>query len=155
MSFDRNTVVWASAGTGKTRKLIEVYLELLERGLDPTRIVAVTFTERAAAGMRDRIRTALEIRSGEWARTISILPAAPISTIHAFCGILLRDNGFRLGIDPGFSMLDEQQSLELARESAREVIRREIRGGNDDAAAIFRDFGLNGLVDTLVSLGYW
>ena len=49
MPFEKNTVVWASAGTGKTRKLVEVYIELLERGLDPTRIVAVTFTERAAA----------------------------------------------------------------------------------------------------------
>src|SRR5438045_9081007 len=102
MPFETNTVVWASAGTGKTRKLVEVYLELLDRGLDPTRIVAVTFTERAAAEMRERIRTALEMKPGEWARTISILPVAPISTIHAFCGILLRDNGFRLGIDPGF-----------------------------------------------------
>jgi len=155
MSFENNTVVWASAGTGKTRKLVEVYLELLERGLDPMRIAAVTFTERAAADMRDRIRTALETKQGEWARTISILTAAPISTIHAFCAMLLRDNGIRMGIDPSFSMLDEQQSLDLARESAREIIRQEIRGGNDDAAAIFRDFGLQGLVETLVSLGYW
>ena len=136
MSFENNTVVWASAGTGKTRKLVEVYLELLERGLDPMRIAAVTFTERAAADMRDRIRTALETKQGEWARTISILTAAPISTIHAFCAMLLRDNGIRMGIDPSFSMLDEQQSLDLARESAREIIRQEIRGGNDDAAAI-------------------
>src|SRR5215471_9768240 len=155
MSFEANTVVWASAGTGKTRKLVEVYLELLERGLDPMRIVAVTFTERAAAEMRDRIRTALEMKQGEWGRTISILTAAPISTIHAFCAVLVRDNGIRLGIDPGFSMLDEQQSLDLARESAREIIRQEIRVGNDDAATIFRDFGLQGLVETLVSLGYW
>ena len=155
MPFEKNTVVWASAGTGKTRKLVEVYLELLERGLDPTRIVAVTFTERAAAEMRDRIRTALEMKPGEWARTISVLMAAPISTIHGFCAILLRDNGIRLGIDPGFSILDEQQSLDLARESAREIIRQEIRGENQEAAAIFRDFGLHGLVDTLVRLGYW
>jgi ATP-dependent helicase/nuclease subunit A len=155
MTFETNTVVWASAGTGKTRKLVEVYLELLARGLDPTRIVAMTFTERAAAEMRDRIRTALEMKPGEWARVMSILPGAPISTIHAFCGILLRDNGFHLGIDPGFSMLDEQQSLDLARESARQIIRQEIRGGSDDAAAIFRDFGLSGLVNTLVSLGSW
>ena len=58
MPFETNTVVWASAGTGKTRKLVEVYIELLERGIDPMRIVAVTFTEKAAAEMRDRIRLA-------------------------------------------------------------------------------------------------
>src|SRR5438045_4052987 len=49
MPFETNTVVWASAGTGKTRRLVEVYLDLLDRGVDPLRIVAVTFTERAAA----------------------------------------------------------------------------------------------------------
>ncbi len=155
MVFESNKVVWASAGTGKTRKLVDAYLTLLERGIDPLRIVAVTFTERAAAEMRDRIRAALETRPGKWARTMSTLPAAPISTIHGFCVMLLRENGIRLGIDPSFSILDEQRSLDLAREAVRDVIRQEIRGGNEDASTIFGDFGLNGLVDTLVSLGYW
>src|SRR5438046_10132365 len=111
MPFDKNTVVWASAGTGKTRKLVEVYLELLEQGIDPLRIVAVTFTEKAAAEMRDRIRAALYERSGQWMKTIVLLPAAPIATIHGFCGILIRENGFQLGIDPSFTILDEQGSL--------------------------------------------
>src|SRR5438477_10215302 len=150
-----NTVVWASAGTGKTRKLVEVYLELLERGIDPLRIVAVTFTERAAAEMRDRIRAALQNRQGQWTRTISLLPAAPISTIHGFCGILLREHGMELGIDPSFAILDEQRSLDLARESARETIRQEIRNGNEEVERLFGDFGLDGLVETIVSAGYW
>src|SRR5881296_2825075 len=155
MLFETNTVVWASAGTGKTRKLVDVYLELLERGMDPGRIVAVTFTERAAAEMRDRIRTALANRQGRWTAAISSLAAAPISTIHGFCGILLRQHGIVLGIDPSFSVLDEQQSLDLAREAARETIRQEILSGNEDAENLFRDFGLNELVDTLVSAGGW
>src|SRR5262245_23623413 len=97
MAFEKNTVVWASAGTGKTRKLVEVYLELLEDNVDPLRIVAVTFTEKAAAEMRDRIRNAIYERlastpnsdRGRWMRILSILPAAPISTIHGFCGFIL------------------------------------------------------------------
>src|SRR5438093_12771692 len=84
MGFQKNTVVWASAGTGKTRKLVDVYLALVEEGVDPQRIVAVTFTEKAAAEMRDRIRS----------RAITLSPAAPISTIHGFCGILIREHGF-------------------------------------------------------------
>src|SRR5437667_5657311 len=150
-----NTVVWASAGTGKTRKLVEVYLELLERGFDPLRIVAVTFTERAAAEMRDRIRTALEARPGQWAKTTSVLAAAPISTIHGFCGLLLREHGMELGIDPAFSILDEQQRLDLAREAARETIRYEIRSDSDDAEELIRDVGLDVLVATLVTAGHW
>src|SRR3989475_1375881 len=155
MLFETNTVVWASAGTGKTRKLVDVYLELLGRGMDPGRIVAVTFTERAAAEMRDRIRTALADRQGRWTAAISSLAAAPISTIHGFCGILLRQHGIVLGIDPSSSVLDEQQSLDLAREAARETIRQESLSGNEDAENLFRDFGLNELVDTLVSAGGW
>src|SRR5207249_10161496 len=71
------------------------------------------------------------------------------------CGILLRQHGIVLGIDPSFSVLDEQQSLDLAREAARETIRQEILSGNEDAENLFRDFGLNELVDTLVSAGRW
>ena len=153
--FDRNTVVLASAGTGKTRKLVEVYTELLERGVDPMSIAAVTFTEKAAAEMRDRIRTALYSKPGQWMRTIALLPVAPISTIHGFCGILLREHGFEAGIDPAFTILDEQRSLDLARESARETIRQEIRSGNESVEQLFGDFGFEGLVDAVVSAGYW
>src|SRR5256712_9010579 len=155
MLFETNTVVWASAGTGKTRKLVDVYLELLQRGMDPGRIVAVTFPERAAAEMRDRIRTALADRQGRWTAAISSLATAPISTIHGFCGLLLRQHGIVLGIDPSSSVLDEQHSLDLAREAAHETNRQEILSGNEAAENLFRDFGLNELVDTLVSASGW
>src|SRR4051812_15400439 len=153
-SFVKNTVVWASAGTGKTRKLVEVYLELLESGVDPIHIVAVTFTEKAASEMRDRIRTAMyarlaespESERGRWTRILAVLPAAPISTIHGFCSLILREHGLALGLDPGFSILDEQRSLDLARESVIETLRTEIRCGNEDIARLFGDFGLEKLV---------
>src|SRR5688572_21748270 len=155
MKMNQNTVVWASAGTGKTRKLVEVYLELVESGVDPMRIVAVTFTEKAAAEMRDRIRAALYSKEGRFIKTIAVLPVAPISTIHGFCGILLREHGLHLGVDPSFIILDEQRSLDLARESARETIRHQIRCGNEEVEKLFGDFGLERLVDTMVSAGYW
>src|SRR5215510_9121783 len=155
MPFTSNTVVWASAGTGKTRKLVEVYLELLEQGVDPLRIVAVTFTEKAAAEMRERIRSALYGRPGQWMKTIALLPLAPISTIHGFCATLIREHGLELGIDPSFTILDEQRSLDLAREAAREVIRQEIRSGNEEVEQLFGDFGLLDLVEAIVAAGYW
>jgi ATP-dependent helicase/nuclease subunit A len=154
-NLDKNTVVWASAGTGKTRKLVEVYLELIASGVDPLRIVAMTFTEKAAAEMRDRIRESLYARQGGWTKTIAVLPLAPISTIHGFCGMLLREHGLHLGIDPLFTILDEQRSLDLAREAARETIRHEIRSGNEEVEKLFGDFGLERLVETMVSAGYW
>lgn len=153
--MQKNTVVWASAGTGKTHKLVEVYTGLVESGLDPMRIAAMTFTEKAAAEMRERIRKALSVRDERWSKTIALLGAAPISTIHGFCGLLLRQHSVHLGIDPAFMILDEQHSLDLARESARDTIRQEIRAGNEDAEALFADFGLDNLVETLVAAGHW
>ena len=162
-STRKNTVVWASAGTGKTHKLVEVYLELLQEGIDPLRIVAVTFTERAAAEMRQRIRSAIysrlaetpESERGRWMRVLAVLPAAPISTLHGFGGLILRERGMALGIDPEFSILNEQQSLDLAREAVVETLRSEIRGGNEGIAKLFGDFGLERLVETVVDAGYW
>src|SRR5262245_55502800 len=155
MPFEKNTVVWASAGTGKTRKLVEVYLELLAEGVDPQRIVAVTFTEKADAEMRDRIRSAIYARlaetpeqdKGRWMRILAVLAAARISTIHGFCGLILREHGLALGIDPGFSILNEQRSLDLAREAVVETLRTEIRSGNEGVARVFGDFGLERLVE--------
>jgi len=163
MPLTQNTVVHASAGTGKTRKLVETWVSLVDSGSDPLRIVAVTFTEKAAADMRVRIREAIFQRMKEltpaerakWTRILSLLPAAPISTIHGFCGLLLRQNGLHVGIDPSFSILDELRSLELARESATDTIRNEIRGGNEKVARLFGDLGLDGLVDVLVRTAYW
>src|SRR5262249_62141117 len=82
MPLNQNTVVWASAGTGKTRRLVQTYVELLDAGCDPVRIVAMTFTEKAAAELRDRIRSAITIRMHEaaasersrWLRNLSVLP---------------------------------------------------------------------------------
>ena len=94
----RNIVLEASAGTGKTRVLVERYVNLLRAGVDPDHILAITFTRKAAAEMReriiDRLREAARLSqfdAGRWRELKERLGEIAISTIDAFCLSLLRE----------------------------------------------------------------
>lgn len=110
----RTLFVEAGAGTGKTAVLVDRYLALVLAGGDVERIVAITFTERAAAELKDRVRLELETRLNGDETTpaqhqhieaaLATLDRAPISTIHAFCQAVLRSFAVRAGIDPAFEI---------------------------------------------------
>ena len=117
---DKNLIVVAGAGSGKTRVLVERYLQLLEDNPDwrINALVAITFTREAALEMRHRLRQELERRSqetdaGHWARHLSQLDSARIDTIHGLCADLLRANAAQAGVDPRFEVLDENESAIL------------------------------------------
>ncbi len=103
----------ASAGSGKTSVLVERFARaVLEDGVDPTAVLTITFTEKAAAELRDRIRRRLrELDADEAARRTE---GAYISTIHGFCARVLRTHALAAGIDPEFGVLDETESNALA-----------------------------------------
>ncbi len=113
--------VAASAGTGKTAVLTGRCARLLsDRALCPSvlNVLVVTFTDAAAEQMRTRIGAQLEREAAaspdnrHLANQILLLPAADISTIHAFCKRLLTDHFFELGLDGGFRVIDpDEQSL--------------------------------------------
>ncbi len=95
----------AGPGSGKTTVLVERYSRLVDRsGLTPAQILAITFTEKAAANMRKRIKQ----RLAEADLDEADLDDAPIHTIDAFCARLLRENAVLAGIDPEFTVLDER-----------------------------------------------
>ena len=116
---DKNLIVVAGAGSGKTRVLVERFLQRLEENPDwrINSLVAVTFTREAAFEMRHRLRQELERRrqaSGDrWARHLAQLDSARIDTIHGLCADLLRANAAQAGIDPEFEVLDENDSAIL------------------------------------------
>ncbi len=108
-----NLLLDASAGSGKTSVLVERFARaVMQDGVDVRSILTITFTEKAAAELRDRIRRRLrEAGADDAARATE---GSFISTIHGFCARVLRAHALAAGIDPGFSVLDQSQARRLA-----------------------------------------
>jgi ATP-dependent helicase/nuclease subunit A len=125
-----NVVLEASAGTGKTSVLVSRYVNLLKAGVDPSNILAITFTRKAAAEMRERIVRELRDAAGrsefDRARWIDLrdrLADIAITTIDAFCLSLLREFPLEADVDPGFDMADETEVPRLVEESLDRSLR--------------------------------
>ena len=105
LNIEQHICVTAGAGSGKTRVLVGRYLEILHKtDAKPNEIVAITFTEKAAAEMKERI--ASELNKGRNTEGIQEqMSVAPISTIHAFCSRILREFPFQAGVPANFGIL--------------------------------------------------
>ena len=145
-----NIVLEASAGTGKTRVLVERYVNLLRAGVDPNHILAITFTRKAAAEMRerivDRLREASRQSSADLARWRDLkdrLGDIAISTIDAFCLSLLREFPLEGDVDPGFELADATQVPRLVAESLDQALRicRALARDDEDVALVFAQLG--------------
>jgi ATP-dependent helicase/nuclease subunit A len=103
----------AGAGSGKTSVLVERFARtVIDDGVDVSAILVITFTEKAAAELRDRIRLRLrELGALDAARATE---GAFISTIHGFCARVLRAGALAAGLDPEFEVLDELRSARLS-----------------------------------------
>ena len=124
----------AGAGTGKTRVLVDRYMNFLRTGAEVAEIVCVTFTEKAAGELKSRIRNECEQQAstepGEtdlWRRHKRNLESAPISTLHGFCAGLLRENAIAAGIDPRFNIMDGRESTQLKEDISRKFILDRLR----------------------------
>ncbi len=124
---DGDLLLDASAGSGKTSVLVERFARsVLEDGIDVGAILTITFTEKAAAEMRDRIRRRLrELAADDAARATE---GAFISTIHGFCARVLRVHALAAGLDPAFAVLDAQDAERLADVAFDEALEELARG---------------------------
>ena len=105
-------VVFAPAGSGKTERLSRRYIELLEAGVRPERILTLTFTEKAAAEMKERIFDRLRARNPDlYNRLLDDVLKLRISTIHSFCLSLVKRFAPLLGLDPRVDVLADSDSL--------------------------------------------
>jgi len=146
----RNIVLEASAGTGKTRVLVERYVNLLRAGVDPDHILAITFTRKAAAEMRQRIVERLKEASrlsaadaARWRDLRGRLGDIALSTIDAFCLRLLREFPLEADVDPAFELADETDVLRLIEESLDQSLRicRSLATEEPDVALVFAQLG--------------
>ncbi len=138
-TLDANVAVSAGAGAGKTRVLVERYLNILARGLSSCDgIMAITFTNKAAKEMKDRIRrqaaelaaaAADEETGRRWRAVGAEIEHAPIGTFHSFCARVLRENLVEATLDPNFAVLDEAEAALLTEKTLAEVFAAGLAAG--------------------------
>ena len=126
-----DVLVSVAAGSGKTAVLVARILEMVTSPVHPVdidRLLVVTFTNAAAAEMRQRIRDALEVRAEQEAdnehlqRQLVLIHNAKITTIHSFCLQVLRSHFHLIGLDPGFRVADEAEMQLLRQDVLKEVL---------------------------------
>jgi len=153
-----NLLVRAGAGSGKTEVLARRFVALIageiegHQPLNAAQVAAITFTDKAAYDMRARIASVLEERilspaQGEGRsyliRARAMLPLARISTIHAFCARLLRENALDAALDPDFEVLDDYESQTFLERLCKQVLIDAVRQSEPGAWYLARARGLD------------
>jgi len=147
------TAVSAGAGSGKTTALVELVLRLLDgratgEPCAPAELAAITFTEKAALELRQRVRAAvaesahaaglagdLEARRA-WLDRLHGLEGMVALTIHGYCGRILRERAPEAGLDPEFEVLDEERASGWLQAAAREAVVAALDQGRPLARAL-------------------
>jgi len=142
-THDCSLIVTAGAGTGKTHVLVNKYLNLLEtfgegiewyeNPISVRNILALTFTDKAAAEMKERIRRELGKKQGRfWEKTKAEFLIAPVQTFHSFCAQVLREFAFEAHVEPSFVVLDEQESSRILTACFQDLIHTPSLGDDTD-----------------------
>src|ERR1019366_3452148 len=140
-----NVLVIAGAGTGKTRTLVERCLNLLleeKPAVSLEEILMVTFTEAAAAEMRQRIHLRLEEelaknpKNFDLEKQLALFETAHIGTLHGFCLTLIRQHFYELDLDPQLTVLPQEEARLLADETLDGIFQNHYAGNGALAEAV-------------------
>jgi ATP-dependent exoDNAse (exonuclease V) beta subunit len=176
LALERNLALMAGAGAGKTYSLVTMTLHLLagarEAGgpVRPSRLCMLTFTDKAAAEMRSRVRQRLDgLAQGEakqdqekdlraslerldkpfplpdaWRQLREELRAATVGTFHSLCGQLLRRAPPAVGLDPSFEVLDELEASGLVQDVCERVVLDALEAGDAQVRELCQELGFSG-----------
>ena len=148
---DKDILVSAAAGSGKTAVLVERIIKRItdeQNPVDIDRMLVVTFTKAAAAEMRERVSAAIDKKREEnpenvnLIRQSSLIHNAMITTIDSFCLFVVRNHFEEINLDPNFRIADEGEMKLLKLDVMDEVFEEEFARGKEENADFFR------LVDT-------
>ena len=151
-STEKGTVVSAAAGSGKTAVLIERIIRLLSdetKKIPADRLLAVTFTNDAAAQMRDKLDKAFEEKinadpDNKWLLSQqNLLSLAKISTINSFCLELVKDNLHLLDFQGGLKILEPAEADAITTNALNQAVENLFEKNEDDYKLIYRNFGIS------------
>jgi ATP-dependent helicase/nuclease subunit A len=124
----------AGAGSGKTAVLVERFVRAVqEDGIAPGRILAITFTERAAGELRARVNERLGTLGEGTLGAARVSEQAYVGTFHGFCARLLRAQAGEAGVEPGFAIFDEGLAGRLRRQAFADALGDFVLGGREEA----------------------
>ncbi|RKH73735.1 DNA helicase UvrD [Corallococcus interemptor] len=175
LALEKNLALMAGAGAGKTYSLVTMTLHLFAGArqaepLRPSRLCMLTFTDKAAAEMRKRVRERLDalaqgdvpqdaekdLRASlarlerpfptqdQWRKVREELGAATVGTFHSLCGQLLRRAPPAVGIDPAFEVLDELEAAGLLEDVTERVVLDALEGGDARVRELCAELGFSG-----------
>ncbi|HWT76724.1 MAG TPA: UvrD-helicase domain-containing protein [Mobilitalea sp.] len=146
---NKNLLVSAAAGSGKTAVLVERIINMISEGEDPMdidRLLVVTFTNAAAAEMRERIGKAIDAKlmknpgNVHLQKQVSLLQSAQITTIHSFCLNVIRNYFHRIVLDPSFKIAEESEITLMKSDVISDILERWYEEGRDDFHAFIESY---------------
>lgn len=145
---DRNILVSAAAGSGKTAVLVErILTKITEDKVDIDQLLIVTFTNAAAAEMRERIRDAIEEKLEKnpddvhLARQATLVHHAQITTIDSFCLYVIRNYFYKIDLDPNFRVAEEGELALLSSDVLDRVMEAYYAQGSKDFLTFVESYG--------------
>jgi len=159
-TIESNISVSAGAGSGKTRVLVERFVNIIAKEKAAADgILAITFTRKAAKEMRERVRAKLNVLIKDtmsdrlfWQKQLILLERAQISTIDSFCSRLLRDNPVEAQIDPAFVTTEEFDLNDFYYEESLAYMKKLLQNKDSDLQKLLNEYGRSKLQEMVNSL---